>query len=148
MAHSIEQQTPVSQQQELLMEIEAKGTPLRLDGPKGTYYVLSASQLRKLLGRLVDDFVDVDDVMGFALEDFGLTKADVAEYNEKQQAQRARVAESKLIPLPTILAERLSEVSEAGLSNSDVDDAERETLLRELEAAMLANLQAAVANDN
>jgi len=146
MALSLNRPNSGIEQADLLLEIEAQGTPLRIDGQTETYYVLSASQLRALMGRMLDESAYVDGATSFTLDDFGLTEADVDAYNKMQQAQRARVETEMLKPLPTDLAERLAQLTEQ--SDGDMNSAQAEQALAELEAAMLTNLQALAANEN
>lgn len=93
-----------------------------------------------------DGSASVDDMTSFGLEDFGLTEADLRAYNKTQEAQRAYVETEGLQPLPTGLADRLTQLS--GQPGDELNVAEREQVLDELEAAMLTNLQASTTSAN
>lgn len=144
---SVEKQEPKLPQVELLLEIEEQGTPLRIDGNQETYYVLSATQLRALMGRMLEDVNDIDNVTGFTLEDFGLTKADLNEYYKTHKAQHERVSMADITPLSKDLSDQLSEASGSTSSDGNATDTKDKMILHELEAAMLANLQAAASID-
>jgi hypothetical protein len=57
---------------DLLAQITEHGTPFRIDGATGTYYVLSADQLLTLFRGKSDE---VESVVSYTPQDFGLTEA-------------------------------------------------------------------------
>ncbi len=129
---------------DLLIQIEKQGTPFRIDGTTETYYVLSADQLMALLRAGAEEG---ESVLPFTPRDFGLTEADLSAYQARQKARRERVAFDALTPLDTDMEQRLRRLGQIQGERplSDQERREREQLLRELETAIVRNLQAAVA---
>lgn len=128
---------------ELLVQIQERGTPLRIDGDTGTYYILSADQLMTLLSLIPEDAASVS---SFTPQDFGLTEADLTAYEARRKARREQIDLNVLVPLDPDLEQRLLHLSQIQHQRplSGKEAHEREQLLHELEAAMLRNLQAVV----
>ncbi|MFN8446960.1 MAG: hypothetical protein U0175_39565 [Caldilineaceae bacterium] len=129
-----------------LLQIREHGTPLRVDSETETYYVLTAAQLKALLATLptqAKDKVDLDHLTTFSPQDFGLSEADIADYEARQQLRQRAVNVHKQRPLNADLKRRLDAISQQGKIASP---AERTQLLHELEALMNENLQALLPN--
>ena len=89
---------------DLLAQITAHGTPLRIDDATGTYYVLSADQLMTLLRGRPDE---VESVVSCTPQDFGLTEAEMSAYDTRRQSRRQRIDRGVLVPLDAALEQRL-----------------------------------------
>ncbi|MFQ5858871.1 MAG: hypothetical protein ACE5LU_24995 [Anaerolineae bacterium] len=128
---------------DLLEHIQNRGTPFRIDGATGTYYVLSADQLIALLRAISEDG---EPVLSFAPHDFGLTEADLAAYEARRKARREHINLDTLAPLDPNLEQRLHHLSQVQHERplSEGEASEREQLLHELETAILDNLQASM----
>jgi hypothetical protein len=125
----------------LLAQITEHGTPFRIDGATGTYYVLSADQLMTLLSSRHDE---VESVAACTPQDFGLTEADMSAYDTRRKARRQQIDLGVLAPLDTALEQRLRRLNQVQHQRplSEAQTREREQLLHELEMAMRRNLQA------
>jgi hypothetical protein len=125
----------------LLAQITAHGTPFRIDGATGTYYVLTADQLMTLLSGKPEE---IESVASYTPQDFGLTEADMAAYDTRRKARRRQIDLGVLVPLDADLEQRLRQLNQAQRQGplSDAQKHEREQLLRQLEMAMMRNLQA------
>lgn len=130
----------MSTQADLLFEhIQQQGTPLRIDGPTETYYVLSSEQLLSLLN-VAQNQLDADTL--FAPEDFGVTQAEIEAYEARRQQRRRYAAlHSTQNPLPQQLAQRLSSLQAAPLPLTEEQRQEREELLHELDSVILRNIE-------
>src|SRR6266700_1958337 len=120
---------------DLLARIAEHGTPFRIDGATGTYYVLSADQLMTLLRGKPDE---VESVASCTPQDFGLTEADMSAYDTRRKARRQQIA------LDAALEQRLHQWHQGQRQRplSEAQKRAREQLLHELEMAMMRNLQA------
>lgn len=130
---------------DLLLQIEKQGTPLRIDGPSDTYYVLTVKQLMALLG-ITSESENRETVPQFTPEDFGLTEADLVAYQARREARRRRVDVDALEPIDPNLEQRLDRINRLRDERplSEEEHREQEALLQELETAMLRNLETAV----
>lgn len=133
---------------DFLSRIEKQGTPLRIDSPSDTYYVLTAKQLMTLLD-IASKSENGEVVPQLTAEDFGLTEADLAAYQARREARRQRTDVDVLEPIDPDLEQRLDRMNRIQLVPlerplSDDERREREKLLNELESAMLKNLKALV----
>src|SRR5712691_11148657 len=81
---------------DLLAQITEHGTPLRIDGAAGTYYVLSADQLLTLLRGRPEE---VESMASCTPQDFGLTEADMSAYDTRRAARRQQIELGVLAPL-------------------------------------------------
>ena len=126
---------------DLLAQITEHGTPFRIDGATGTYYVLSADQLLTLLRGRPDE---VEPVVSCTPQDFGLTEAEMSAYDTRRQSRRQRMDLGVLTPLDAALEQRLRQLQQVQRQRplSKAQKREREQLLHELEMAMMHNLQA------
>jgi len=126
---------------DLLARIAEHGTPFRIDGATGTYYVLSADQLMTLLRGKPDE---VESVASCTPQDFGLTEADMSAYDTRRKARRQQIDLDGLAPLDAALEQRLHQWHQGQRQRplSEAQKRAREQLLHELEMAMMRNLQA------
>ncbi|MEZ4661320.1 MAG: hypothetical protein R2911_27535 [Caldilineaceae bacterium] len=132
---------------DFLVTVQEQGTPLRVDSETETYYVLTAKQLMYLLQSIPDDAAqeyDLVDESSFALEDFGLTEADVAAYEARQQTQKRAINPQHQQPLNANLQRRLEALPKLEKLDPQRAVEERAKLLAELESAMLHNLHAII----
>jgi hypothetical protein len=125
---------------DLLAQITEHGTPFRIDGATGTYYVLSADQLMTLLRGKPEE---VESVVSCTPQDFGLTEAEISAYDTRRKARRKQIDLGVLAPLDAALEQRLRQWHQVQRQQplSDTQKREREQLLQELEMAMMRNLQ-------
>ena len=126
---------------DLLAQITEHGTPFRIDGAAGTYYVLSADQLMTLLRGRPEE---VESVASCTPQDFGLTEADMSAYDTRREARRKQIDLGMLAPLDADLERRLRQLQQVQRHRplSKAHKREREQLLHELEMAIMRNLQA------
>ena len=146
MALPINTYTRTAHNNDLLLEIEEHGTPLRINGQAETYYVLSAAQLMQLIGQLPADATEPEDISSFTPEDFGLTENELTAYEARRTARRQHVDADVQEPIAADLERRLRALSRRTRDNgqSRHDEIARGQLLQELETAMLETLQAAI----
>jgi hypothetical protein len=125
---------------DLLAQITEHGTPFRIDGAAGTYYVLSADQLMTLLSGRPEE---VESVASCTPQDFGLTEAEISAYDTRREARRKQIGLGMLAPLDAALEQRLRRWHQVQRQQplSETHKREREQLLHELEMAMMRNLQ-------
>ena len=133
--------TPSRGVSDLLAQITEHGTPFRIDGATGTYYVLGADQLITLLCGRPDE---VESVALCTPQDFGLTEADMSAYDTRRKARRKQIDLGVLAPLDADLEQRLRQLQQVQRQRplSEAQKRAREQLLHELEMAMMRNLQA------
>jgi hypothetical protein len=133
--------TPSHDVGDLLAQITEHGTPFRIDGATGTYYVLSADQLLTLLRGKSDE---VESVVSYTPQDFGLTEAEMSAYDTRRKARRKQIDLDVLVPLDADLEQRLRQLHQVQRQRplSEAQKREREQLLHELEMVMMRNLQA------
>lgn len=146
MAH-VDQPYQTKEVAQFLVQVREQGTPLRVDSDTETYYVLTATQLQQLLfAAFADDAADSDFAADYSFTpaDFGLTEADIAAYEAKQQQQRAALnLQKQQAPAPELIR-RLEALPRLERLFPKRAATERTELLRELETVMLANLRAAL----
>ncbi len=123
---------------DLLIQLQQHDTPLRIENDAETYYVLRVDHLKALLEMLPPD---LDNNREFTLQDFGLNAADLKAYQQRRDARRKRLDISQQNRLEDTL---LSRLEQANQSSTPTSAATQEETLRELEAKMLYNLQAAL----
>ena len=120
---------------ELLQQVDVDGAPLRIDSKTNTYYVLSADQLLALLKNNHGD----EKSPQFTPADFGLSEADITNYQALHRSRSSAIAQNKQAPLSANLRKRLRQSEKNNFRRP-----ESEQLLHELEDEMLRNLESVV----
>ena len=121
---------------ELLQQVDVDGAPLRIDSKTNTYYVLSADQL---LALLKNSHGDERGSPQFTPADFGLSEADITNYQALHRSRSSAIAQNKQTPLSANLRKRLRQSEKNNFRRP-----ESEQLLHELEYEMSRNLESVV----
>lgn len=124
---------------EVLTQLESRQTPLRIQGRRQSYYVLTVDQLLALM----QSPQTFEDDPSFTPEDFGLSEDDVTAYLARRQARRQQLGVSQPTELPADLQQRLARFRALAAISSDAPPVD-ETTMQALEAAMLRSLETTI----
>lgn len=132
--------TQFSDVSDLLDRVEEQKTPVRIQSPQNTYYVLSAEQVMALL-RMGNP--EEQTAGTYTLHDFELSEEDLEAYEIRRKARRKQLASTSLQPSKARLLRRLTQWQESQTQAilSEAQRHEQEEFLQELETSMLQNLQ-------
>jgi hypothetical protein len=126
---------------DVIAQLESHETPLRIQGPQQTYYVLSAEQMLALM----QPTQMLDDNGSFTPQDFGLTEENLTGYEARRRERRQHVDTTRHSQLTADLQNRLDLLRSISALSTDLPPVDQQTL-QALEAAMLYNLQSTTQN--
>lgn len=124
---------------DVLTRLESQQTPLRIQGHRQSYYILTIEQIVALM----QPPQNFEDDTTFTPDDFGLSEADIANYLARQQERQQYLGNPQHIPLPFELRERLDMLRSLSAVSASALPVDEQTI-RALEAAMLRNIEATI----
>jgi hypothetical protein len=119
---------------DILTRLESQQTPVRIQGQRQAYYILSVDQLLTLL----QPPMHFEDDTSFAPEDFGLTEDDVTAYLARRHERQQKLGTTPSMQLPVDLQQRLDWLR--AISSVSINASPDEQTMQALEAAMLHSL--------
>lgn len=126
---------------DVLTQLESQPTPLRIQGHRQSYYVLTVEQILALM----QPPQHIEDDTTFTAQDFGLTEDDITAYLDRRHERQQQVGLAQPTPLPADLQNRLEMIRSLAAVTTTAPPVDEQTL-QALEAAMLRSLQATIQN--
>lgn len=126
---------------DVLTQLESQPTPLRIQGHRQSYYVLTVEQILALM----QPPQNMEDDTTFAAQDFGLTEDDITAYLDRRHERQQQVGLAQQTPLPADLQNRLEMIRSLAAVTTTAPPVDEQTL-QALEAAMLRSLQTTIQN--
>ncbi|MEZ4731727.1 MAG: hypothetical protein R3E79_31800 [Caldilineaceae bacterium] len=125
---------------DLLTRLESQQTPLRIQGHRQSYYVLTVDQLLALMQPPPQNF---EDDTSFTPEDFGLTEDEVTAYLARRHERQQKLGVAQPAQLPADLQQRLDRFRALVALSSDAPPVDAATM-HALETAMLRSLETTI----
>ncbi len=124
---------------DLLTRLESQQTPLRIQGHRRSYYVLTVDQILALM----QPPQNFEDGTSFAPEDFGLTEDDVTDYLDRRHERQQKLGVTQPTQLPADLQHRLDRLRAIAAVSTAAPPIDEQTI-QALEAAMLHSLETTI----
>lgn len=124
---------------EMLTQLESRQTPLRIQGHRQSYYVLTVDQILALL----QPPQNFEDDTSFTPEEFGLTEDDVTAYLARRHERQQQLGITHPTALPADLQQRLDRFRALVSISNDAPPVDEATM-KALEAAMLRSLETTI----
>lgn len=124
---------------DILTRLESQQTPVRIQGHKQSYYVLTVEQILALM-QPPQNFADDTT---FTPQDFGLTEADVTDYLARRHERQQKLGVTKPTQLPADLQHRLDRLRAIAAVSTAAPPLDEQTI-QALEAAMLHSLETTI----
>ena len=126
---------------DVLTQLESQPTPLRIQGHRQSYYVLTVEQILALM----QPPQNMEDDTTFTAQDFRLTEDDITAYLDRRHERQQQVGLAQQTPLPADLHNRLEMIRSLAAVTTTAPPVDEQTL-QALEAAMLRSLQTTIQN--